>query len=41
MAAQNEKADKYPAMFSAIPVPWFTASPLEETLTQAQPVTSK
>lgn len=41
MAAQNEKADEYLAMFYAIPIHCFTASPAEETLTQAPPVTSK
>lgn len=31
MAAWNEKSDKYLTMFYAIPIPSFTASPLEET----------
>lgn len=41
MTAQNEKADEYLAMFDAFLIPCLTASPAEETLTQAPPVTRK
>lgn len=41
MAAQNKKVDEYLAVLYAISIPCFTASPAEESLTQAPPVTSK